>query len=56
MLRALGHGIRSIFAGVQGVAPRVPTPRLPASPARALGTPPRTLLSDASRRGPPAFV
>jgi hypothetical protein len=56
MLRALGSGIRSMFTRLRGIAPRVPTPRLPASPARAVAAPPRILLSDASRRGPPAFV
>ncbi|WP_347978596.1 hypothetical protein [Microbacterium sp. ProA8] len=56
MLRALGSGIRSIFTRLRGIAPRVAAPRLTASQSRALGAPPRILLSDVSRRGPPAFV
>lgn len=56
MLRGLGRGIRSIFARAQLVAPRaIPAVRPVLTPtARILVA--RTVLSDVSRRGPPAFV
>jgi hypothetical protein len=56
MLRALGSGIRSIFTRVRAITPRAPMPRPVTPQARALGAATRIVLSDASRRGPPAFV
>jgi hypothetical protein len=56
MLRALGRGIRSMFTRVRGIAPRAPMPRLVTLQTRPSGGAPRVVLSDASRRGPPAFV
>jgi hypothetical protein len=56
MLRALGRGIRSVFTRARGIAPRAPMPRLVTPQTRPSGGAPRVVLSDASRRGPPAFV
>ncbi len=55
MLQALGRGIRSLFARTRGVATLPIVHRVPAAPAR-LSPAPRVVLSDLSRRGPPAFV
>ncbi len=56
MLRALGRGIRSLFSRAQAVAPRPTAPRLSAASAAPLGLAARIVLSDVSRRGPPALV
>ncbi|MFK4837095.1 hypothetical protein ACI3KY_15325 [Microbacterium sp. ZW T2_14] len=56
MLRALGRGIRSVFARSHGISPRAPRPRLVVPPSRPSLGALRIVLSDASRRGPPAFV
>jgi len=57
MLRALGRGIRSLFARIRAVAPRgaVSGPvTAPLGPLRVVAA--RVVLSDLSRRGPPLFV
>lgn len=56
MLRALGRGIRSVFARLGGIATRTAPPRLVAASAGLRSAAPRVVLSDLSRRGPPAFV
>ena len=56
MLRALGRGIRSLFAPVVAVVPPAAQPRQVALPARRVRVRARTVLSDLSRRGPPVFV
>jgi hypothetical protein len=56
MLRALGRGIRCVFTRAVDVGPRAPLPRQLAVSAGPRRTPARTVLSDLSRRGPPAFV
>jgi hypothetical protein len=56
MLRALGRGIRSVFTRAVDVGPRTALPRQLAVSAGPRRTPARTVLSDLSRRGPPAFV
>lgn len=56
MLRALSRGIRSVFARARTLAPRVPAPRLIAAPAVPSRGPVLIVLSDLSRRGPPALV
>ena len=56
MLRALGRGIRSMFSRAHGVAPRPPMARLLARQMGARSVAARIVLSDLSRRGPPAVV
>ncbi|WP_342000637.1 hypothetical protein MRBLWH7_001453 [Microbacterium sp. LWH7-1.2] len=56
MLRALGRGIRSLFTRLRGVAPRPSQPRVAPAPAGPLLFAARIVLSDVSRRGPPALV
>ncbi|NLP83752.1 hypothetical protein HF576_07825 [Microbacterium sp. CFH 90308] len=55
MLRALGRGIRSLFARARAIAPRPPVPRLVATVPRPLPRL-RIVLSGLSRRGPPSLV
>ena len=56
MLRALGRGIRSLFSRARAVAPRPSTPRLVAVSPAPFPAALRIVLSDVSRRGPPALV
>jgi hypothetical protein len=56
MLHALGRGIRSMFTRVRGITPRPSMPRPVLPQAAVLGATPRIVLSDVSRRGPPALV
>ncbi|GAA5096586.1 hypothetical protein GCM10025760_30130 [Microbacterium yannicii] len=56
MLRALGRGIRSVFARSHAIAPRASRPRVVVPSSRPSLGALRIVLSDASRRGPPAFV
>jgi hypothetical protein len=56
MLRALGRGIRSLFSRLRGVALRAPLPRFVPPPAGPVFAAARIVLSDVSRRGPPALV
>ncbi|WP_374977574.1 hypothetical protein ACEYYH_07345 [Microbacterium trichothecenolyticum] len=56
MLRALGRGIRSLFSRLRGVALRAPLPRFVPPPAGSVLAAARIVLSDVSRRGPPALV
>ncbi|WP_203580427.1 hypothetical protein [Microbacterium hibisci] len=56
MLRALGRGIRSVFARARSVARPASLPRLLVSPGRTGRVAPRIVLSDLSRRGPPVLV
>jgi hypothetical protein len=56
MLRALGRGIRSVFFRADTLAPPAPAPRLIAEGTAPRSGPARIVLSDLSRRGPPALV
>ncbi|MFB7893343.1 hypothetical protein ACFC1I_14170 [Microbacterium sp. NPDC056044] len=56
MLRSLGRGIRSLFSRLRGVAPRPSLRRIAPAAAGPVLVAARTVLSDLSRRGPPAFV
>lgn len=56
MLRALGRGIRSLFSRAHAGGPLPSVPRLITAPARVTPLTSRALLSDLSRRGPPALV
>lgn len=56
MLRALGRGIRALFAPMAGVVPPVVAPPRIAAVVRVPGAPGRVVLSDLAPRGPPAFV
>ncbi|MEV4687804.1 hypothetical protein [Microbacterium sp. LWH3-1.2] len=56
MLRALGSGIRSLFTRLRGVARRPSQPQVAPAPARPPLVAARIVLSDVSRRGPPALV
>ena len=56
LLRALGRGIRSLLLRAVAVAPLAPLPRQAAVPAGTAWVRARVVLSDLSRRGPPAFV
>jgi hypothetical protein len=56
MLRALGRGIRSMFSRLDLVAPRPPAPHRAPTPSDQARAVVRVVLSDLSRRGPPAFV
>ena len=56
MLRALGRGIRSLFSRARAIAPRPTMPRFVPVPAGPAVVAARIVLSDVSRRGPPALV
>lgn len=56
MLRALGRGIRSVFARVDAVAAPPAAPRFVAAPPHAARAAAAVVLSDLSRRGPPSSV
>lgn len=56
MLHALARGIRSVFARMRRITPPAPLPRVVPLQAGVLRAPARVVLSDLSRRGPPAFV
>jgi len=56
MLRALGRGIRSLFSRARAIAPRPTMPRFVPAPAGSALVAARVVLSDVSRRGPPALV
>lgn len=56
MLRALGHGIRSLFSCLHAIVPPPRAPRLVAATSRIARSAAAVVLSDLSRRGPPSFV